>query len=121
MPKQMGELIVDHRASPGIPEDIARQVGYDPKLCGEGKLYEVETFTCAHCKGSVVKNPLRTRERHYCQKCSGHYVCDGCAYLASLPDYTHAPFEAKVESIIEAELLLGNLIQQGSPRKLLNP
>jgi hypothetical protein len=114
MTKQMGELIVDHRASPGLPEDIARQVGYDPKMCREGKIYEVETMTCSHCRGSVVKNPFRIRDRHYCQKCSGHYICDGCAYLASLADYTHAPFEKRVEQIILTELQ-----QQGSPMELL--
>jgi hypothetical protein len=112
--KQMGEIVVDHRASPGLPEDIARLSGYDPKLCREGKMYEAATLTCAHCKGVVVKNPFRIRDRHHCVKCSFHYICDGCAFKASLPDYTHTPFEKKVELIIALE-------QQGSPMKLLIP
>lgn len=110
--KQMGELIIDHRASPGLPEDIARLAGYDPALCREGKIYEAETMTCSHCRGTAVKNIFRTRERHYCGKCSGHYICDGCAFLATLPDYSHTPFEKKVELILTEA-------QQGSPMKLL--
>lgn len=114
MPKQMGEIVIDHRASPGLPEDIARAAGYDPWLCREGKVYEAETLTCSHCRGTVVKNIFRTRERHYCTKCSGHYICDACAFLASQPDYTHTPFEKKAALIMTQE-------QQGSPMKLLIP
>jgi hypothetical protein len=112
--KQMGEIVVDHRASPGLPEDVARLVGYDPKLCREGKLYEAETLTCKHCKGVLVKNIFRNRERHYCFKCSYRYICDGCAYEMTLPDYDHTPFEKKAELIMLHEL-------QGSPAKLLIP
>jgi hypothetical protein len=113
--KQMGELIVDHRASPGLPEDIARLAGYDPALCREGKLYEAETMTCSHCKCVVVKSPFRIRERTYCAKCSGHYICDFCAFKASLPDYTHAPFEKVIDNHLDS------IAQEGSPRKLLFP
>jgi hypothetical protein len=112
--KTMGYLMVDHRASPGLPEEAARLSGYDPKLCKEGKLFEADTQTCSHCKSAVVKNPLRTRERHYCQKCGGHYICDGCAYLATLPDYTHTPFDKK----LDADLKIAAL---GSPINLLFP
>lgn len=112
----MGEIIIDHRASPGLPEDIARAAGYDPKLCREGKVYEAATLTCSHCRGTVVKNIFRTRDRHYCQKCSGHYICDGCAFEATLPDYTHTPFEKKAQLIIHQELT-----GQGSPPRLLLP
>lgn len=103
MAKEMGYLMVDHRASPGIPEDIARLTGYDPKLCGEGKLFEASTMTCSHCKGTVVKNPDRTRERATCFKCSGHYICDPCAYLATLPDYVHTPFDKVIDDVQKAE------------------
>jgi hypothetical protein len=116
MAKQQGYLLVDHRASPGLPEDIALAAGYDPKWCGEGKVYEADTLTCSHCKGVIVKNPLRTRDRHYCAKCSGHYICDGCAYMAAQPNYAHTPFEKKVEQIIRTEL---HQLQEGSPLKLL--
>jgi hypothetical protein len=113
--RQMGELEVDHRASPGLPEDIALLVGYDPKLSGEGKVYRQHTMTCSHCKGVVVKNPARTRERATCMKCGGHYICDGCAFKASQPDYVHTPFEKMAEQIIHA----ADLVSEGSPPKLL--
>lgn len=93
----MGEIIIDHRASPGLPEDVARQAGYDPKLCREGKLYEAETLTCSHCRNVVVKNPFRTRERNYCAKCSGHYICDYCAYQVTLSGHIHMSFEKIIE------------------------
>lgn len=108
MPKQMGYLFVDHRASPGLPEDVARWAGYNPGLCREGKMFEADTLTCAHCKGVVVKNPNRTRERSYCAKCSGHYICDGCAYQATLPDYKHVAFEKVVEEIKKQTIIMGS-------------
>src|SRR5258705_10022052 len=111
MAKQMGYLMVDHRASPGLPEDVARQVGYDPKLCREGKIYEADTMYCCNCHGHVVKNPFRTRERH---SYKGQYVCDGCAYLLSQPDYVHVPLAKQVDDAKRQE-------QPGSPMQLLVP
>jgi hypothetical protein len=130
--RQMGYLTVDHRASPGLPEDVARAVGYDPKQCGEGKFFEADTLTCSHCKGVVVKNPLRERERHSCLKCGGHYICDGCHYLSTLPDYSHTPFEKVIEQHLTAAahgkpppapttLIIPGEQPQGSPAKLLMP
>ena len=98
---QGGEIMVDHRASPGIPSDIARQIGYDPGLVGEGKLMEQATLTCSHCKCSVVKNPLRVRPRERCEKCD-HYVCDLCYSYMQHPDYIHTPYEKLQEKIINA-------------------
>lgn len=86
---QEGYLFVDHRASPGLPEDMARACGYDPKLCGEGKLFEAATIGCVHCGAHVVKNPLRTRERGQCPKCNYAYVCDPCAVAMRDPNYVH--------------------------------
>lgn len=100
MATRQGYLLVDHRASPGLPPEVARWAGYDPRLCGEGKLFEADTLTCAHCKGVVVKNPLRTRDRHICMACGGHYICDGCAYEATMSDYTHSPFEKVADDVI---------------------
>jgi hypothetical protein len=78
MRKQMGEIIIDHRASPGLPEDIARAAGYDPAHCREGKIYAQATMTCCECKCVVVKNPFRTRDRATCS--CGNYLCDLCAF-----------------------------------------
>jgi hypothetical protein len=114
MAKQMGYLMVDHRASPGLPENVARLAGYDPTLCREGKIYEADTMTCSHCGGTVVKNIFRTRERHSCAKCGGHYICDGCQYLSTLPDYVHAPMSKIIDDVRKQEAL-------GSPMGLLLP
>lgn len=92
-----GYLMIDHRASPGLPEDLARATGLDPKYCGEGKVFEVPTLTCSHCKVVAVKNPLRTRERAKCSKCGYHYVCDLCAAEMNQPGYDHLPFDRLVE------------------------
>jgi hypothetical protein len=113
--KQMGELVVDHRASPGLTEEQARLAGYIPELCREGKVYRQETMTCSHCRGSVVKNPFRTRERHSCMKCGGHYICDGCAYIASQPDYVHTPMAKMLDAVKDGKLVT----RMGSPQKLI--
>lgn len=93
MANREGYLMVDHRASPGLPEDIARASGYDPLHCKEGKLFEAATLTCAHCKVGVVKNPKRVRERALCFKCGVKYICDFCAADMQRADYEHTPFE----------------------------
>ena len=112
--KQQGYLMIDHRFSPGLPEDVALMVGMDPKLAGEGKLFEADTLTCAHCKCAVMKNPMRQRARENCPKCGNHYICDLCALEMRQPDYDHTPFEAKIEAVVKEMLL-------GSPTKLLMP
>jgi len=104
--KQMGELVIDHRASPGLPEDVARWAGYDPLFCREGKVYETETLHCSHCDAHVVKNPFRTRDRHYCAKCAGHYICDGCAYQADQAGYVHTPYKKVVDNLLKQGSLL---------------
>jgi hypothetical protein len=100
MPKQMGVLIVDHRASPGLTQAEALAAGYDPAFCGEGKLYEVDTLSCSHCSARVVPNIMRTRPRALCMECdnrSGHYICDGCDYLRRQSGYVHKPYVAQIE------------------------
>ncbi len=110
---QEGYLMVDHRASPGISEEEARLSGFDPRFCGEGKLFETATMTCAHCKVAVVKSPLRTRARPHCFKCN-HYICDLCEFKAAQSGYDHAPFEKIVDEIMTEAAL-------GSPYQLLLP
>jgi hypothetical protein len=108
-----GYLLVDHRASPGIPEWMARMAGYDPALTGEGKKFEVKTLCCAHCKVHVIPHPQRT-ERADCPKCNHHYICDLCAFHMSQSDYIHTPFEKKVDLALSG-------LPLGSPPKLLTP
>jgi hypothetical protein len=113
----MGELIVDHRASPGFTEEIARLVGYDPKQVAEGKKYEVKTLRCSHCGGCAIPNFFRTRPRALCLECNnieGHYICDACDYLRHQAGYVHRPFEAKIDEELK-------FIAMGSPPKLIMP
>lgn len=114
-----GYLLVDHRASPGIPEETALALGYIPSLVKEGAMLEAATLTCRHCKTTVVKNPLRTRERGKCMKCGGKYICDGCDFEKWLPGYDHTPFEKKVDLAKDAEAKGIPIL--GSPPALLQP
>lgn len=72
---QEGYLMIDHRASPGISDEVMLKQGL-PAGAGKG-LFEAPTFTCSHCETVVVINPLRNRERTFCGKCD-HYICDRC-------------------------------------------
>lgn len=110
--KDGGYLLIDHSASPGLPEDIARASGLDPRYCIEGKKFEAATLTCSHCKTAVVKNPLRTRERATCFKCGHHYICDLCAEDMRKPDYSHLPYDKMLDMRWES-------IALGSPLHLL--
>ena len=73
-----GYLLVDHRASPGLPENFMRDIGLDGPTVTEGRMHEAATKTCAHCCAVVILEPLRVRARGYCPKCDA-YVCDHCA------------------------------------------
>jgi hypothetical protein len=94
-----GELFLDHRGSPGIPPQQARQMGYEPALVGEGKLFEAATLMCKHCQAVSIKNPLRTRERAFCMQCGGAYICDLCDGERRRPDYQHMPFQKIVDLV----------------------
>ena len=78
-----GEILVDHRNSPGLSEQIIHTAGgiprSDAKLpAGSGKgVFESATFSCSHCPNVVVIHPLRNRPRGYCRSCD-HYICDSC-------------------------------------------
>jgi hypothetical protein len=100
-----GWLLLDHRASPGIPAEIARQIGLDPKLVAGGKKAEAATLSCSHCGGAWVKNPKRVRARDYCKKCD-HYICGGCAYLTTLPGYVHQRKEQRLDAALSKSLII---------------
>ncbi len=117
-PKDGGYLLIDHTFSPGLPEGIARATGLDPQYVGEGKKLEAATLTCSHCKCAVVKNPLRLREREKCQKCGWHYICDLCAAAMRQPDYSHTPYDKKVDLNVTRKLIEEKL---GSPTRLILP
>jgi hypothetical protein len=86
-----GELMLDHRASPGFTPEQARALGLPPDLVGEGKQMHAPTLGCPHCGGHVVLNPQRKRPRAHCYKCS-QYICDSCAGVMRNPDYVHRNF-----------------------------
>jgi hypothetical protein len=92
-----GWLLLDHSASPGIPADVARKIGLDPKLVSEGKKAEIATITCRHCGSAFVKNPDRKRPRYYCRLCD-HYLCDACKAESLMPGYTHRTKEHKLDA-----------------------
>jgi len=60
-----GELLIDHRASPGTPS------------VPEGTVLESATYTCIHCCRIVIKEFRRTRDRAVCLKCMA-IICDEC-------------------------------------------
>jgi hypothetical protein len=113
-----GYLMIDHRASPGVPEDIARKTGFDPKMLAEGKLLESATITCAHCLGVVVKHPMRIRPRGYCPQCD-RYLCDKCEKKRSEPGYVHAGGEQLVDALLDKAA--NGVEVSGSPMDLLKP
>lgn len=78
--KNEGYLLIDHRASPGMPADFYRKLGMDAPAVGEGKMLESHTLTCKHCNTPVILNPERVRARGHCRKCDG-YICDPCVAL----------------------------------------
>jgi hypothetical protein len=92
-----GYLLVDHRASPGLPEDMAIAAGYGPD--GGKGIYETATVTCNHCKVVVVLKSDRTRGRGFCRGCN-HYLCDACTAQRAL-DGLCIPFDAIVEQVRE--------------------
>lgn len=100
-----GELTVDHRCSPGLSENQVRLIGYpgDARLFREGGLYVTATKGCKHCHSVVVMNPLRERPRNHCAACN-HYICDGCAFIASLPDYVHHSFDELRDMVATGKL-----------------
>jgi hypothetical protein len=88
-----GYLMIDHRASPGIPEAMARNAGLPAKSLAEGRVLEMKTKRCRHCGGVSVLNPERERPRHYCRYCDNNFICDACAAVASQPQYVHRSFD----------------------------
>lgn len=91
-----GELVIDHRESPGVSEALVREAGL-PAGAGRG-LFKAPIYTCGHCqKGvTVVIGAFGTREKRYV--CSGcrKVLCDQCARKKALTGVCD-PFERKIE------------------------
>ena len=95
-------LMIDHRASPGMPKDYCERSGLP--LNG-GAVLEVATLTCAHCTQQMIKNPWRSRERAWCAQCDG-YICDSCDGIRREPDYEHLPWRAVIDLVKDGKALL---------------
>ncbi len=103
-----GYLTIDHRNSPGIPDDLAPQVAALGGIPVPGGVeVELDTWTCAHCQAIVLKNPDRTRPREVCRKCM-KVVCDGpCAlWCEPFEKLTDALLDGKIYRAKESPLLL---------------
>ena len=73
-----GELIIDHRASPGLtPEQVG---AFNAPAVGKGDIYESAIAVCGHCQFAVILEPNRSRDRGWCSKCDT-YLCDECTEL----------------------------------------
>lgn len=93
-----GYLFVDHRASPGLPDDMALSMGL-PVGGGQG-LLEAATYTCSHCNRVVIIEPKRTRERAYCPKCD-HLICDRCGAIRAASGGECKTFKQVIEEVQE--------------------
>jgi len=94
-----GELLIDHRAGPGITPEMARAAGL-PVEVATMRTYESATYTCGHCQAIVVMNPSRTRERTVCRGCM-HVICDACA-LEKARTLRCRPFQQLVDETLTA-------------------
>lgn len=96
-----GELLIDHRNSPGVPVELLTAAGL-PIEAGRG-IYEGPIYTCGHCQRgvTVIVKAFGLREKRYV--CSGcrKVLCEGCAREKTLTGVC-VPFEAK------AALIIGN-------------
>jgi len=80
-----GEVIIDHRESPGLTFQEALAAGRSCLVAfGMPKLFKSATFTCSHCDRIVIKNPLRTRNRGECPQCDRPICDDPCAVRYAL-------------------------------------
>lgn len=98
---RMGYLFVDHRASPGMGEQDAADVGYAPETVREGSVLELHTAQCKHCGGCYILRPDRDRERGRCYGCNW-YLCDACAAVYKITGRC-TPYVARADFHIGGE------------------
>ena len=94
-----GYLMVDHRQSPGIPEE-ARIPGTESMPVGRGMFFQADTRRCGHCPKQIILNPLRKRERGWCSKCD-HYICDDCNAVYAATGVCR-PWQQVIDEFIDA-------------------
>jgi len=92
-----GMILIDHRESPGVPDELMLAAGY-PVGAGR-KVFESATFTCADCERVVVMNPDRSRPRGFCRKCN-HYLCDECEAIRFASGGVCRNFKQRVDEML---------------------
>jgi hypothetical protein len=102
--RQLGEFEIDHRASPGIDETQARELGMPFSVPGGTSLRGV-SLGCKHCGGVVMLNPDRTRARGYCQLCDA-YICDICDKVRQDANYVHRNIDQLTDMVMSGRYAL---------------
>jgi hypothetical protein len=95
-----GEMLIDHRCSMGVPEEIMVAQGLPADAGKKETVWESATVTCNHCETQVILNPDRSRARGFCMHCQ-HYLCDECEAEKFLGKACY-PFKAKCSDYLEA-------------------
>lgn len=95
-----GEILIDHRASPGLPPEVAEWADLPPEAVQGGHVFESPIITCGHCQDTVVLRPDRTRERGWCPHCD-HYICDACTAHLHLT-LRCRPIQQQLDEVYEA-------------------
>jgi hypothetical protein len=104
-----GYLFIDHRFSPGVPDEIMVAHGL-PANAGRG-VFEGPTYQCGHCNGTVFMKVDRTRPRDYCRKCDRH-CCDACGAIRAASGGECRNFSKLVDDV--QELALRGLPTEGA-------
>lgn len=94
-----GYLCIDHRNSPGVPEEITHAQGLPAEAGSADTIFETAVATCGHCEAQVYLNSNRTRERYFCSSCN-HYICDSCK-ADQVSGKACYPFKAMVGDLLE--------------------
>lgn len=102
-----GELIIDHRASPGVSPALLADAGVDAPAVPGGTLYESAIVSCAHCPRDVIMNPQRSRERAWCAQCD-RYICDICA-AARRAGAAHRSYRQQLDEALTAAINTGKV------------
>lgn len=92
-----GEVLIDHRDSPGIPAHLEVAMGLRPGDT-RGK-FECAVVTCKHCQRQIMMRPDRSRERGRCRGCN-RYICDPCTAQYAL-DHECRDIERQFADVLE--------------------
>lgn len=97
---QTGEIVIDHRDSPGLTPEFMRDNNLSGPVVGAGETFKAGVKNCSHCGSDVVLRPERVRPREWCWQCDA-YICDGCGLRRKL-GVPHVPLAAALDQIYTA-------------------